>query len=135
MNKAILGLLIFGLPAASIAANDHRESLGSQFSRSEFSAGNFFRSMSVAEERETFTSAANQSERAMAVDVYERRDFRDGRESESSRSAVRHIATPSVAATPSAVAAPEIDPVTAAGGLTLLLGALAVLRGRRTRMP
>jgi len=27
MNKAILGLLIFGLPAASIAANDHRESL------------------------------------------------------------------------------------------------------------
>jgi hypothetical protein len=135
MNKAILGLLIFGLPAASIAANDHRESLENQFSRSEVSAGNFFRSMSVAEERETFTSAANQGERAMAFDFSERRGFRDARESEPSRLTARHIATPSVAATPSAVAAPEIDPVTAAGGLTLLLGALAVLRGRQTRMP
>ena len=34
-------------------------------------------------------------------------------------------------ATPSAVAAPEIDPASAASGLTLLLGGMAVLRSRR----
>ena len=34
-------------------------------------------------------------------------------------------------ATPSAVAAPEIDPASAASGLTLLLGGIAVLRSRR----
>ena len=31
------------------------------------------------------------------------------------------------------VAAPEIDPASAAGGLTLLLGGIAVLRGRKLR--
>jgi hypothetical protein len=31
------------------------------------------------------------------------------------------------------VAAPEIDPASAMGGLTLLLGGLAVLRGRRSK--
>ena len=36
-----------------------------------------------------------------------------------------------VAATPSAVAAPEIDPASAASGLILLLGGIAVLRSRR----
>jgi hypothetical protein len=36
-----------------------------------------------------------------------------------------------VAAPPSAVAAPEIDPASAASGLTLLLGGIAVLRSRR----
>jgi hypothetical protein len=34
-------------------------------------------------------------------------------------------------ATASAVMAPEIDPTTAASGLTLLLGGLAVLRARK----
>jgi len=34
-------------------------------------------------------------------------------------------------ATPSAVAAPEIDPASTASGLTLLLGGIAVLRSRR----
>ena len=34
--------------------------------------------------------------------------------------------------TPS-VAAPEIDPASALGGLTLLAGGLAVIRGRRTK--
>ena len=32
-----------------------------------------------------------------------------------------------------AVAAPEIDPASAASGLTLLLGGMAVLRGRKVR--
>jgi hypothetical protein len=31
------------------------------------------------------------------------------------------------------VTAPEIDPASAMGGLTMLLGGLAVLRGRRTK--
>lgn len=35
--------------------------------------------------------------------------------------------------TAEAVAAPEIDPIMAAGGLTLLFGVLAVLRGRRRK--
>jgi hypothetical protein len=34
---------------------------------------------------------------------------------------------------PTAVAAPEIDPASALSGLTLLLGALAVARGRRAK--
>jgi hypothetical protein len=38
-----------------------------------------------------------------------------------------------VAAPPSAVAAPEIDPASAASGLTLLLGGIAVLLARRPR--
>jgi hypothetical protein len=40
------------------------------------------------------------------------------------------LAAPTVIAT---VAAPEMDPASAAGGLTLLLGTLAVLRGRRAK--
>ena len=35
---------------------------------------------------------------------------------------------------PSVAAAPELDPATLAGAITLLLGALAVLRGRRVRV-
>jgi hypothetical protein len=34
---------------------------------------------------------------------------------------------------PPATAAPEIDPASALGGLTLLLGGLAVVRGRRIK--
>jgi len=34
---------------------------------------------------------------------------------------------------PTVVAAPEIDPASALSGLTLLLGALAVARGRRAK--
>ena len=34
---------------------------------------------------------------------------------------------------PHSTAAPEIDPASAVGGLTLLLGGLAVIRGRRGR--
>jgi hypothetical protein len=34
---------------------------------------------------------------------------------------------------PNSVAAPEIDPTSAAAGLTLLLGGMAILRGRRAK--
>lgn len=36
--------------------------------------------------------------------------------------------------TPSPVAAPEIDAASAVAGLTLMIGGLAVLRGRRTKL-
>jgi hypothetical protein len=36
---------------------------------------------------------------------------------------------------PPAVAAPEIDPTSAIAALTLMLGSLAVLRGRRAKNP
>lgn len=49
----------------------------------------------------------------------------------AARPASRSIATRQ-SVTPSAAAAPEIDPASAVGGLTLLLGGVAVLRGRRT---
>lgn len=37
--------------------------------------------------------------------------------------------------TPSVIAAPEIDPTSAIAALTLMLGSLAVLRGRRAKSP
>jgi hypothetical protein len=49
-----------------------------------------------------------------------------------SRSAAA-VAKPAVATPPSAAAAPEIDPASAASGVTLLLGSLAVLLARRPR--
>jgi hypothetical protein len=42
-------------------------------------------------------------------------------------------AAPVTAVPPNAVSAPEIDPATAFIGLTLLLGGLAVVRGRRSK--
>jgi hypothetical protein len=41
---------------------------------------------------------------------------------------------PGSGSNPSVAAAPELDPATLAGAVTLLLGALAVLRGRRVRV-
>jgi hypothetical protein len=47
----------------------------------------------------------------------------------------KHIVTPGIPRRPSSpVKAPEIDPVSAVGGLTLLAGAIIVLRGRRRRV-
>jgi hypothetical protein len=37
--------------------------------------------------------------------------------------------------TPSVIAAPEMDPTSAIAALTLMLGSLAVLRGRRVKSP
>ena len=37
--------------------------------------------------------------------------------------------------TPSIIAAPEMDPTSAIAALTLMLGSLAVLRGRRVKNP
>jgi hypothetical protein len=128
MNKAILGFLMLGLiPIAPSAANEHRENL-----RHEFVAHEAF--MDGKDARLVY---ASQNERAIAVEDSDRRGFRDGREDESPRlsAPVPHIAASNVTATPSAVAAPEIDTATAVSGLTLLLGAVAVLCGRRTRTP
>jgi hypothetical protein len=40
-----------------------------------------------------------------------------------------------ISKTPSVVAAPEMDPTSAIAALTLMLGSLAVLRGRRVKSP
>jgi hypothetical protein len=50
----------------------------------------------------------------------------------SSWNAVSHQGYDNVVG-PSAIAAPEIDPSSAIAGLTLLLGGLAVVRGRRIK--
>ena len=43
------------------------------------------------------------------------------------------VALATVAPTAVQIPAPEIDPASAIGGLTLLLGTVAILRGRRAR--
>jgi hypothetical protein len=40
-----------------------------------------------------------------------------------------------ISKTPSVIAAPEMDPTSAIAALTLMLGSLAVLRGRRVKSP
>jgi hypothetical protein len=43
-------------------------------------------------------------------------------------------ATPQIQQLPPTVSAPEIDPSSAMAGLTLMLGGLAVMRGRRAKI-
>ena len=119
MKRAILGLVAMSLPLAAIAANGERE-----FQHESFGVG---------------------MEPAVRVELSRDRDFVGGRAEESERLAVpmRQVMTPrslsdrhpvaSASGAPSAVAAPEIDPASAASGLILLLGGIAVLRGRKGR--
>jgi hypothetical protein len=115
MNKAMLVFLTMGLALASVAANAE-----SEMARHRLRAGEI-------ESRADSVQAFNGS-RVFVGD----RDERDAR-SDRSFEASRQITKPRSAAQPAAVAAPEIDPSSAAGGLTLLLGGIAVLLGRRTR--
>ena len=113
MKKAILGFLTLGLTVTSLAAN--AESDTHRFVRDEAISRQ-------SDDRELIVHAARPSSRLWA-EFSERGD----RQAAASRAV-----TTRQSATPGAVAAPEIDPASAVSGLTLLLGGLAVFRGRRT---
>ena len=111
MKTAKLAWLALGLTVASITAN-------AEANRSD-------------DDRATF-----RGDRANYVwrDFAGRRfNFTDGSQirGDSERAPIRSAAP--AAATPSTAVAPEMDPASAASGLTLLLGGIAVLLARRPR--
>ena len=117
MRKAILGLLALGLPIAATAATGEREFEHGKLGIT--SAG--FQSDLRAMDRDD-------SMPSVGFEMSRRRDFLAARTAESGQHRVAAVSSP-----PSAIAAPEIDPTSAISGLTLLLGGIAVLRGRKAR--
>jgi hypothetical protein len=123
MKKAMLGFLALGLAVASLTVRAESESPKYRYVPADAVGGH---------DRE---------------DAYRRFDWAGGgrlrgdREEWSHRSAgaIRQIGRPrgesdehhSASVTRTAVAAPEMDPRSAASGLALLLGGIAVLLGRR----
>jgi len=129
MKKAILGFLALGLPIAALAANGEREFEHGQLG---INARTF--------ESDLRAGDARKMEPTVSFEIARSRDFLADRSAESGRRSVivtpRTLRDPHVAAaggTHSAVAAPEIDSTSAVTGLTLLLGGMAVLRGRKSR--
>jgi hypothetical protein len=111
MKMTILGLMTLGLTVASVTANAESEMRG----------------------RDVSIHATQPVENSMREDFFDRRFAgevvtRGDREASS-----RAIVASKQGASPrgAAVAAPEIDPASAVSGLTLLLGGMAVLLGRR----
>ena len=110
MKKAILGVLALGLPMAALAANGERE----------------YQHGSMAAEMEPavrFELSRDQDSGRLAVPL---------RQIATRRSLSEHHLE-ATSATRSVMPAPEIDPASAVSGLTLLLGGIAVLRGRKVR--
>jgi hypothetical protein len=122
MTKAMLGFLTLGFALASVAANAESET-----AKHRFAAGAI---ESRADSMQVFNgrhSWENSSDKRFAFDGD--RDDRSSRLFEASRQTTKPRLV-----TPTAVAAPEIDPASAASGFTLLLGGLAVVLARRKRI-
>jgi len=123
MKTARLAWLALGLTVASITANAEPETTNRSDSDRAIRALSETRALS--DDRDSYSWR----------DLSGRRfNFTDGSQIHGGR--IRghwdRAPSPSAVATPrSAVAAPEIDPASAASGLTLLLGGIAVLRSRR----
>ena len=118
MKTARLAWLALGLTVASITANAEPETAN--------------RSDSDRATRALSDDRGGYSWRDLSG---RRFNFTDGSQIRGNRIRGDGDRTPSgsaaAVATPSAVAAPEIDPASTASGLTLLLGGIAVLRSRR----
>jgi hypothetical protein len=115
MKTARLAWLALGLTVAAITANAEPES-----NRSDNDSA-------------TRTLSGDRADYSWRDLSGRRFNFTDGSQirGEAERASSRSAAAVAAATTPSAVAAPEIDPASAASGLTLLLGGIAVLRSRR----
>ncbi|MHB8476634.1 MAG: hypothetical protein ACYDBZ_10165 [Steroidobacteraceae bacterium] len=118
MKTASLAWLALGLTVASITANAEPETAN----RSDSDRAT--RAVSGVREGYSWNDLSGRR-----FTVATGKQIRGDWDRAPSRSAAA-VATPR-----SAVAAPEIDPASAASGLTLLLGGIAVLRGRRKASP
>ena len=125
MKTARLAWLALGLTVASITANAEPETTNRSDSDRAIRA--------LSETRAPSDDRASYSWRDLSG---RRFNFTDGSQIHGDRIRGHWDRAPSRSATAvatprSAVAAPEIDPASAASGLTLLLGGIAVLRSRR----